>query len=239
MYYELLKVSAEKLDLELSKEQYSQFERYKELLQEWNEKMNLTTITDDEEIYRKHFIDSIKAFEFKPLLEAKKVIDVGTGAGFPGFPIKIMKPEIQLTLLDSLNKRLNFLKEVSSTLNLTDVEFVHSRAEDGGNNKLYREQYDVAVSRAVANLTLLTELCLPYVKVGGYFLALKGPAVEVELKEAEFAINKLGGQVLEVREVEIEGTELKHNLLIIEKVSRTPKGFPRSSSAIKKGLITK
>ena len=237
MYFELMEESSKNLGLELSKRQYEQFDKYKTLLKAWNEKMNLTAIVEDEEIFRKHFIDSIKVFEFKEVLKAKKIIDVGTGAGFPGLPMKIMMPDVHLTLLDSLNKRLNFLKAVTDELNLTEVQFVHSRAEDGSRLSEHREQYDIAVSRAVANLTLLSELCLPYVRQGGYFIALKGPAVEEEIEEAKRAIALLGGKLSEVKEVTIEGVDFKHNLVIIEKVKNTPKTYPRSSSAIKKSLI--
>lgn len=239
MYFDIMNQSALELGLPFNRIQYDQFIKYKDLLKEWNEKMNLTAITLDEEIISKHFIDSIKAFKFSELKNAKTVIDVGTGAGFPGLPIKIMQNEIKLTLLDSLNKRLNFLKAVSEELEITDVDFIHSRAEDGSRNPSLRDAFDVSVSRAVANLTLLTELCLPYVKVGGYFIALKGPAVDDEIEDARYAIRVLGGKIHEVIEVHIEGTDLKHNLVIIQKVKSTPQMYPRSSSAIKKSLITK
>lgn len=237
MYFELMEESVKNLGISIDRNQYSQFEKYKNLLKEWNEKMNLTAITEDEEIFKKHFIDSIKVFEFKEVLKAKNIIDVGTGAGFPGIPMKIMMPEVKLTLLDSLNKRLNFLRAVSEELELSDVQFVHSRAEDGARLEEHRENYDIAVSRAVANLTLLSELCIPYVKKGGYFVALKGPAVEDEIKDATKAIEILGGMLREVKEITIEEMDYKHNLVIIEKVKNTPKIYPRSSAAIKKSLI--
>lgn len=237
MYFELMEESVKNLGITIDRNQYEQFEKYKNLLKEWNEKMNLTAITEDEEIFKKHFIDSIKVFEFKEVLKASSIIDVGTGAGFPGIPIKIMMPEVKLTLLDSLNKRLNFLKAVSEELKLADVQFIHSRAEDGGRLEEHRENYDIAVSRAVANLTLLSELCIPYVKKGGYFVALKGPAVEEEIKEASKAITVLGGKIREIKEITIEEMDYKHNLVIIEKVKNTPRIYPRSSAAIKKSLI--
>lgn len=237
MYFEIMKKSADHLKLPFDEVQYDQFMQYKSLLKEWNEKVNLTAITEDGEIISKHFIDSIQAFQFDGLNEAETLIDVGTGAGFPGLPIKIMKPEIRITLLDSLNKRLNFLRAVSEDLKLENVELVHSRAEDGARKPEYRDSFDVAVSRAVANLTLLTELCLPYVKVGGHFIALKGPAVEQEIRDAEYAVKVLGGKITEVKEVQIEGTDLKHNLVVIRKMKATPKAYPRSSSPIKKSLI--
>ena len=144
------------------------------LLQEWNEKVNLTTIIEDEEVIKKHFIDCIKAFKSKPIREAKTVIDVGTGAGFPGIPIAIMNPKTKVTLLDSLNKRVNFLNTVVNELGLTNVTTIHARAEDGARKVELREKFDVATSRAVANMAVLTEFCMPYVKVKGYFVALKG-----------------------------------------------------------------
>ena len=236
MYYDLMKSSLNEVGRLFSTEEYDKFIRYMELLKEWNEKVNLTAITEDQEIITKHFIDSLKTFKFRPLEEAESIIDVGTGAGFPGLPIKIVNPQVKLTLLDSLNKRLNFLKEVVTELKLEDVKFIHSRAEDGGRNPELREMYDIAVSRAVGNMTLLSELCLPYVKVGGYFIALKGPAVEEEVNEAKHAISLLGGKLEEIMEVEIEGTDLNHKLVIIKKIKNTPNTYPRSSLAIKKPL---
>ena len=236
MYYDLMKSSLNDVGRLFSKEEYDKFIRYMELLKEWNEKVNLTAITEDGEIITKHFIDSLKAFKFRPLEDAESIIDVGTGAGFPGLPIKIVNPLVKLTLLDSLNKRLNFLKEVVADLKIEDVKFVHARAEDGGRNPELREMYDIAISRAVGNMTLLSELCLPYVKVGGYFIALKGPTVEEEVNEAKHAISLLGGKLEEIMEVEIEGTDLNHKLVIIKKIKNTPKIYPRSSLAIKKPL---
>lgn len=236
MYYDLMKSSLNEVGRLFSTEEYDKFIRYMELLKEWNEKVNLTAITEDQEIITKHFIDSLKTFKFRALEDAESIIDVGTGAGFPGLPIKIVNPQVKLTLLDSLNKRLNFLKEVVTELKLEDVKFIHSRAEDGGRNPELREMYDIAVSRAVGNMTLLSELCLPYVKVGGYFIALKGPAVEEEVNEAKHAISLLGGKLEEIMEVEIEGTDLNHKLVIIKKIKNTPNTYPRSSLAIKKPL---
>ena len=236
MYYDLMKSSLNEVGRLFSTEEYDKFIRYMELLKEWNEKVNLTAITEDQEIITKHFIDSLKVFKFRPLEDAESIIDVGTGAGFPGLPIKIVNPAVKLTLLDSLNKRLNFLKEVVTELKLEDVKFVHSRAEDGGRNPELREMYDIAISRAVGNMTLLSELCLPYVKVGGYFIALKGPSVEEEVNEAKHAISLLGGKLEEIMDVEIEGTDLNHKLVIIKKIKNTPNTYPRSSQAIKKPL---
>lgn len=233
-FYDLMSKSAEDVGLQLSKEQYEQFEIYMKLLQEWNEKINLTAIVEDEEIIKKHFIDSMKAFKRDEFKKANTLIDVGTGAGFPGLPIAIMNGDLSVTLLDSLNKRINFLNTVISQLGLTNVTTIHSRAEDGARNKDLREKFDIATSRAVANMSVLSEFCLPYVKVGGNFIALKGPAVDQEIKESMNAIKLLGGEFVNVCEVSIEGTELRHNLVVVKKIKECSKIYPR-----KAGLITK
>ncbi|MCC8169492.1 MAG: 16S rRNA (guanine(527)-N(7))-methyltransferase RsmG, partial [Oscillospiraceae bacterium] len=191
----------EMLGIPVTDEQLLQLIRYADLLKEWNKKINLTAITDDEGIAAKHFLDSLTAIKTGYI--SGKVIDVGTGAGFPGLVLKIAKPEIELTLLDSLNKRINFLRMVSDNLNLGDIEFLHLRAEDGGANRAYRGKFDVVVSRAVANMTLLSEWCIPFLKVGGRFLALKGPLADKELLDAKRAISILVGEVEKVMEVEI------------------------------------
>ena len=176
----------------ITQQQIEQFEKYASLLQQWNEKMNLTAITDDEGIAVKHFIDSISLLKYYDV--KGRVIDIGTGAGFPGVPLKIMRPDIELTLLDSLNKRLVFLDEVCRQIGIS-AELVHSRAEEGSRKPEYREKFDLAVSRAVANLPALCEYCLPYVKGGGAFISLKGPDAENEIEAAEKAFNILGGKV--------------------------------------------
>ena len=160
-FYDLLDRAAKDVGLELTEEKYDKFITYMRLLQEWNEKINLTAITEDEEIIKKHFIDSIKAFKREEFKVSKNMIDVGTGAGFPGIPIAIMNSSIKVTLLDSLNKRINFLNKVIEELHLKNIVTVHSRAEDGARNKLYREKFDLATSRAVANMSVLAEYCLP------------------------------------------------------------------------------
>ncbi len=233
-YFELMKNACDSVEMNFDEDKYNKFITYKNLLQEWNEKINLTAITEDEEVIKKHFIDCIKAFSENQFKEAKTLIDVGTGAGFPGLPIAIMKEDLNITLLDSLNKRVNFLNIVKNSLNLTNVTTIHSRAEDGARNKELREKFDIATSRAVANMAVLSEFCLPYVKVGGYFIALKGPAITDELNDAKNAIGTLGGKLIEVIEVSVEGTDLKHNLVVIKKVKETPKTYPR-----KAGYITK
>lgn len=236
-YFELMKNACDSVEMNFDEDKYNKFITYKNLLQEWNEKINLTAITEDEEVIKKHFIDCIKAFSENQFKEAKNLIDVGTGAGFPGLPIAIMKEDLNITLLDSLNKRVNFLNIVKNSLNLTNVTTIHSRAEDGARNKELREKFDIATSRAVANMAVLSEFCLPYVKVGGYFIALKGPAITDELNDAKNAIGTLGGKLIEVIEVSVEGTDLKHNLVVIKKVKETPKTYPRKAGSITKKPI--
>ncbi len=212
----------------ISPENADKFHKYYELLVEWNEKINLTAITEEDDVAVKHFLDSLNAA--KGIVEdGMSVIDVGTGAGFPGLPVKIANPGISLTLVDSLNKRIGFLCEVISSLGLTDVETVHSRAEDLGINKDYREKYDVCVSRAVANLTTLCELCLPFVKVGGLFVSLKGPKAQEEAEEAKRAIELLGGSLTDIKSYDLSDTDLNHNIVIIKKISHTPTKYPRKA----------
>jgi 16S rRNA (guanine527-N7)-methyltransferase len=236
-FFDIINAACLNEGIEFDKDKYEKLMKYKELLKEWNEKINLTAITEDEEIVKKHFIDSIKAFRFQNLKDAKKIIDVGTGAGLPGLPIKIVKPEIEVVLLDSLNKRVNFLNEVISNLKLTNISAVHGRAEDFAREARFREGFDIVVSRAVANMAVLSELCIPYVKRNGYFVALKGPAVEEEIKEGNKAIETLGGKLQEIINVEVEGTELKHNLVVIKKVKETSKTYPRKAGTAAKKPI--
>lgn len=233
-FYNLMKEAAADVNMNLSEEQYDKFMKYMRLVQEWNQKINLTAITEDEEFIKKHFIDCIKAFKSDELKNAKNLIDVGTGAGFPGLPIAIMREDLNVTLLDSLNKRINFLNIVIDELGLKNVITIHSRAEDGARKKELRENFDIATSRAVANMTVLSEFCLPYVKVGGHFVALKGPAIEEELKASKNALGVLGGRLKEVIELEIEDTDLKHNVVIVSKEKECPNSYPR-----KAGIITK
>lgn len=233
-FYELMKSAASEVGLDLSEYQYEQFIKYMRLLQEWNEKVNLTAITEDEQVIKKHFIDCIKAFKSKPIREAKTIIDVGTGAGFPGLPIAIMNPNIKVTLLDSLNKRVIFLNTVVSELGLANVTTIHSRAEDGARKIELREKFDVATSRAVANMAVLSEFCMPYVRVNGHFVALKGPSVDEELKEGKAAIKILGGEIQGILEVNIEDTDLRHNIVEIKKVKKCSKIYPRKAGTINK-----
>ena len=234
---ELLKTSAKKMGIELSQNQLEKFDLYKKLLLEWNEKMNLTAITDDEGIAIKHFADSISVL---PLIENKNasLIDVGTGAGFPGIPLKIANDGFKVTLLDSLNKRITFLEEVKKELGITNLECIHSRAEDGGRNADLREKFDYCVSRAVARLSVLSEYCMPFVAVGGYFISLKGPDAAEELTEAQKAISVLGGKVEKVVEITIPESDLKHCAVVIKKIKSTPKAYPRQAgTAAKKPIV--
>ena len=208
--------------------------RFSELLVEKNKVMNLTAITEPADIATLHFLDCASLL---PLAEwkGKTVVDVGTGAGFPGMPLRILEPSIRLTLLDSLNKRIDFLQEVCEDLGLTDVACVHGRAEEFAAHR--RESFDIAVSRAVANLQMLSELCLPLVKVGGSFLAMKSVDSDQELEAAKKAISILGGEISEVKDYAIPGTDVRHRLILIKKIKETPKKYPRAFAKIKKNPL--
>lgn len=221
-------------NIALSDENYARFSRYADLLVEWNEKINLTAITDPAGITEKHFLDSILPYEWVDLPENASVIDVGTGAGFPGIPLKIMRDDIRLTLLDSLNKRINFLNAVCSDIGVT-AECIHGRAEDMGTSQL-REKFDVATARAVARLSVLCEYCLPLVKVGGTFVALKGSSGIDEIKDAENAIKKLGGKLETVKEYCLPCGDGR-TLVVIKKVASTPKGYPRPKGKMNKNPL--
>lgn len=218
-----------------SQEQNEQFTRYAQLLLEWNEKMNLTAITQPREIAVKHFADSVALLSFIQFPKNARVIDIGTGAGFPGIPLKIMQQEIDLSLLDSLNKRVTFLQQVAHELNIPITAY-HSRAEDGGRNNRLREKFDVAVSRAVAPLNILAEYCIPYTKVGGKFLAMKGPNAEEEIMNAKAAIETLGGKIAEIKEYKL-ADDYSRTLIIIEKIKQTPPSFPRQNGKIAKKAL--
>lgn len=233
----LLQSCCEQMQIHLSQEMGEQFMTYMSLLLEWNEKMNLTAITDEREVILKHFADCLSLVPHLKISRNTKIIDVGTGAGFPGLPVKIACPEVSMTLLDSLQKRIGFLEEAIKTMGLDDIVCVHARAEDGGQNPLYREEFDYCVSRAVANLAVLSEYCLPFVKIGGTLAALKGPDVLGEITAAEGALEKLGGRVSKVIDVTIPFTELSHKLVFIEKVSSTPKQYPRKAGKISKNPL--
>lgn len=217
------------LGIELTETQRIQFNDFFELLVEWNKKMNLTGITEYAEVLSKHFFDSLTCIKGLDDWSNKKIIDVGTGAGFPGVPMKIANPTIEITLLDSLSKRINFLEVVSETLGLENVELIHGRAEDYGQNSDYRESYDGAISRAVADLAVLSEYVLPFIKIGGVFVAQKSISAMDEIELAKKAIGILGGEIRDIIEVKVPGIDIVHALVIIEKVQLTPAKYPRKA----------
>lgn len=237
MFKDELQKAAAEYGIALSDKQMEQFNRYFELLVEWNEKINLTAITEPKEVAIKHMIDSITAYDEKIFQDGVTVIDVGTGAGFPGLPLKIFCPEIKLTLMDSLNKRIKFLQTVVEELGLQDVECVHARAEEGARNKKYRESFDIAVSRAVARLPILCEYCLPFVKKGGHFIALKGMQFHEEAEEAAKAIKVMGGSKTEIRPVKLPEIDDKRAVITINKTMPTPKAYPRKAGTPTKNPI--
>ena len=211
---------------EISEEQLNQFEIYSSLLVEWNEKMNLTAITDPEGISVRHFADSVSPLFHHDFKENSKIIDVGTGAGFPGVPIKILRPDLEITLMDSLNKRINFLKEVREKTGISKTECIHGRAEEFSRKAEYREKYDIGVSRAVANLRVLSEYVIPFIKVGGYFIAMKAMDIEEEVNDAKEKIKALGGEIQEIKTIEIPNSDVVRKLVIIKKVNKTDKKYP-------------
>ena len=217
----------EKIGIELSDLQKKQYNRYYELVVEWNQKINLTGITEEEEFYTKHFFDSISLAFFKDYSNIESICDVGSGAGFPSIPLKILYPNLKVTIVDSLNKRIKFLNLVKDELGLTDCNFVHARAEEFGQNKEYRESFEIVTARAVARLNVLSELCLPLVKKNGYFLSLKAQKAEEETKEATNAIKILGGKLEKDLNFDIEGEE--RHILEIRKAKETPNKYPRKA----------
>lgn len=223
---------AKSYGVKLSGEQADKFQRYMELLVEWNEKLNLTAITEPAEIVEKHFLDCLTVLGSCKLKEGAKVVDVGTGAGFPGLVLKIARPDIQLTLLDGANKRLNFLGEVCRELDVQAAR-VHKRAEEAGLDKAMRESFDVATARAVAALNVLSEYCFPLVKMKGYFIAMKGPGARDELAASRHALYILGGDKVEVQTVTLPSAG-ERNLVVVQKLSFTPKGYPRHGGTILK-----
>ncbi len=231
------------INVKLDDKQLEQFDEYYKILVEWNSFMNLTGITDYDEVLLKHYIDSLvlkTAFDVDKNDKFDKIreylskdnltlIDVGTGAGFPGLPIKIAFPDMKVTLLDSLNKRVKFLNEVIEKLGLKEIEAVHSRAEEGARNKLYRESFDISVSRAVANLSTLAEYNLPFVKQGGYFIAYKSGNINEELENAKKAVKILGGEIAYVKEFTLPDSDIERSLVYIKKVKATPGKYPRKA----------
>lgn len=211
----------------LSENQMNQFQMYFETLVEWNEKMNLTAITEQSEVYLKHFYDSITASFYLDLNQPLTICDVGAGAGFPSLPLKICFPHLKVTIVDSLKKRITFLNHLASELGLTEVAFYHDRAELFAQNNSFRQQFDLVTARAVAKMSVLSELCLPLVKPNGKFVALKGPNAQVELKEADRAIKLLGGQLEDLYTINLPDDQGERDIIVINKMKTTPKMYPR------------
>ncbi len=223
--------------INLTPKQEEQFNKYFEMLVETNKKMNLTAITEFEEVEEKHFMDSLAIVSFFDMTKVDSLIDVGTGAGFPGMPLKIMFPHLKVVLADSLNKRVGFLNEVIESLRLTDVIAVHGRAEELARDENYREQFDICVSRAVSPLPSLSELCMPFVKVGGYFVPYKTKNADDEINESQKAITRFGGKLTEKKELVFGESELHRCFPVIEKVSGTPSQYPRKNGTPQKKPI--
>lgn len=233
-----LRDSAAQLGVELTDTQLEQFENYYEMLIEKNKVMNLTAITELKEVIEKHFLDSISLVKVMDLHRNLRVLDLGTGAGFPGIPLKIAFPELEITLVDSLNKRVLFLEEVIQKLNLDKTAGIHARAEELARNKNYREEFDLCVSRAVANLSTLSEYCLPFVKVGGRFISYKANEVEKEVEEAKKALFLLGGTCSGIEVFTLPGTKIGRSFVVIKKEKKTPKTYPRKAGTPTKKPIS-
>ena len=247
-YMERLKNNLKELGIILSDDQLNMFQTYYEMLIETNKVMNLTAITDIDEVITKHFVDSVSLVNVYPKLldyqdidhkqqSLLRILDLGTGAGFPGIPLKIVFPQIEIILMDSLNKRVKFLQSVIDELSLTDISAVHGRAEEMGRQKDYREQFDLCVSRAVANLSALSEYCLPFVKVGGYFISYKSADIEEELNAAENAIKILGGNLTEVKKLILPGSDIERSFVITGKIKNTSKTYPRKAGTASKNPL--
>ncbi|MHB1394616.1 MAG: 16S rRNA (guanine(527)-N(7))-methyltransferase RsmG [Clostridia bacterium] len=224
---EVLISGLKELGIDASQEMLEKLIAFNKIMLEWNEKVNLTAITEEREVFIKHFLDSATCLSTGYIKEGMSVIDVGTGAGFPGVPLKIFRDNLRMTLLDSLNKRISYLNEVVKKLNLRDTNTVHARAEEAGSSKVHREIYDIVLSRAVASMSVLCEYCIPFAKVGGFFLCQKGPDIKDEMEEAGKAIEILGGKVREVKEYQLPFSDIKHNIIVIEKIAATPTKYPR------------
>ncbi|MCG8539356.1 MAG: 16S rRNA (guanine(527)-N(7))-methyltransferase RsmG [Clostridia bacterium] len=235
---DILRQGLKEIGLDADDKMINKFLKFKDLLIEWNRKMNLTGITEENQIMIKHFLDSLTCLTTGVIGNDMKIIDVGTGAGFPGIPLKVYHDNLDITLLDSLKKRVRYLEVVCQELGLEGVRVLHGRAEDYGNKEGYRERYDLAVARAVAELSVLCEYCLPFVKVNGYFIAQKGPRVYEEVSKSKKAVDVLGGKIIDTIEVKLPFTDIEHTLVIIKKIRLTPKKYPRKAGTpSKKPLI--
>ena len=226
---QLLEIKLKELNIQINEIQKKQFDTFYSMLVEWNKVMNLTGITEYEEVIEKHFVDSLSIVNIFDLYEINTVIDVGTGAGFPGIPLKIAFPHLKITLLDSLNKRIHFLDSVIDELKLDGIYTIHGRAEDFAKKDDYRERYDLCVSRAVANLSTLSEYCLPYICVGGMFISYKSGDVDDEVLESKKAISILGGKLDNVVKFQLPGTDINRSFIKIEKIKNTGKKYPRKA----------
>lgn len=226
-FSEIIRKEAKAIDIELNNEQTDKFYEYTKLLLEWNTKINLTSITEVQDVITKHLIDSMTIL--KHIKDTDNIIDVGTGGGFPGIPIKLIKPKTEVTLLDSLNKRVKFLNEIIKELQIKNITTVHLRAEDAGRIQEYREQYDVAVSRAVAPLNTLLEYMMPFVKLNGICICMKGIKAEEEIKKSKNAINKLGGKIEKIENFKLPGTDMNRTVIIIKKIKAITEQFPRKA----------
>lgn len=223
------------INMQLPESKIRDFFTYMELLIEWNEKINLTAIVEMDDVIDKHFIDSLTISQY--IEENKTIIDVGTGAGFPGIPLKIARDDLKIDLLDSLNKRINFLNEIINKLELKNIKATHSRAEDESNKKEKRESYDIAVSRAVANLPVLLEYLLPFVKLGGKCICMKGINIDEEVNNSKKALKELGGEIEEIKKIQLPNTDATRNIIIIRKIANTPKKYPRKAGTASKNPI--
>lgn len=228
---------AKKIDVSLDENQLKDFAKFMDFMIKWNDRVRLTSITEETEVIDKHFIDSLTALKVNVLKDHDKVLDLGTGGGFPGVPLKFINPTIDLVMLDSRLKKIEYLNEVINTFNLENTVAIHGRAEDYGQLPNYREQFDIVVSRAVANLTVLAEYCLPFVKKDGYFIAMKGTKSDEEINEAKKAIKTLGGSIEEIIEFQLPATDYDRSIILIKKVGNTPKKYPRNPGKPKKNPI--
>lgn len=226
-FNELMCFYGSKIDIVFVDEQLEKFYKYMELLLEWNEKINLTAITNPEDVILKHFIDSLTINKY--IKKERTIADVGTGAGFPGIPLKIYRPDLKVTLVDSLNKRINFLNEVISELELNKITTVHSRVEDFGKDGKYREDFDYVTARAVANLSVLSEYLIPIVKVNGQCVCMKGSNVQDELNSSKKAVDILGGKVAKVDKLVLPDSDMERNIIVIDKIKSTPNKYPRKA----------
>ena len=235
--FKKIKTEINRININLSEKQTHQFLKYYEMLVDKNKVMNLTSITEFDEVVEKHFLDSLSLAAHVDLNKKMKVLDLGTGAGFPGIPLQIAFPELEMVLMDSLNKRVLFLKDVIDELKLKDISAVHGRAEEMAKKSEYREKFDLCVSRAVSNLSSLSEYCIPFVKLGGQFISYKSGEVDEEVLQAERAVSVLGGKILNVKKFNLAGTDISRSFIFIEKKKETPKSFPRKAGTPSKNPI--